>query len=91
MERNEEEGSLASFLARDISSRKSERFLPSSEDRSDSMTNVCQQFSEKTRANGLTLGKESTYLFLGAESSFSLLPLKHLKWSKHSLNGLPAA
>lgn len=29
MERNKEEGSLASFLARDVSSRKSERFLPS--------------------------------------------------------------
>lgn len=29
MERNEEEGSLASFLARHVSSRKSERFLPS--------------------------------------------------------------
>lgn len=29
MEGNEEEGSLASFLPRDVSSRKSERFLPS--------------------------------------------------------------
>lgn len=29
MERNEEEGSLASFLPRDVSSPKSERFLPS--------------------------------------------------------------
>lgn len=29
MERNEEEVSLASFLPRDVSSPKSERFLPS--------------------------------------------------------------